>query len=125
METHEKRLEIQKALASSEDDLLAVIGFTLAQTHMHAAPPDKSRMIQLGKEWMDKNLDSIQEKICRDDNLKKFAQSDENLADLGVLIFDAIAGLYVGVPFVAISAWITKRGLAYVCHDIWSNTKVD
>ncbi len=122
MEPQENKLEMQRALASSEDDLLAVIGFAEAQKHMHAAPPDKSRMIQLGREWMDKNLQIIQEKICQDETLRKFSQTDESMVDLGVLIADAIAGLYVGVPFVAIAAWITKKGLAHVCHDIWSNS---
>lgn len=116
----EKGAEIVRALNSTEDDLLAILGYFSAQSQMYATPPDKRRFIDLGKEWVAVNEKKLQSIICENEKIKQFASSDDNLVDLGILIMDAIASTYSGFPIVVIAAWIMKKGVNTLCHGFWN-----
>lgn len=116
--------EIVKALNSSEEDLLAVIGYSCSPT-LYGGEPDKKKLAQAGIAWITENLEELRQLFCKNERIKLLVKENSDLANLGLAILDSFAQKTFTFPIIPVVAYLLKRGITTLCNDIWSKPSLD
>lgn len=129
--------DVEELLSMSEDQILDLIGQEIKTDDV--APDDMNRMaffvpqVNSLKEkaltWLNKNQSLIQGKICKDDELQKFAKENPNArVEIAKMIPIILADLPItgGVGSATavttlVGVFLVQKGLVNYCSSYWSD----
>lgn len=129
--------DVEELLSMSEDQILDLIGQEIKTDDV--APDDINRMaffvpgVSSLKEkalaWLNKNQSLIQDKICKDDELQKFAKENPNArVEIAKMIPIILADLPItgGVGSATavttlVGVFLVQKGLVNYCSSYWSD----
>ncbi len=85
-------MELKEMMQLSEDDLFKEIGESILSTSPGAFPPSAKKIIDIGKRWMEDNIEKICCIVCRNERIKKIIALDEFYIEACDIVLEILLG---------------------------------
>ena len=119
MSINEKALDV--LMEAELEELYAAIGHYESVDRFGATPPDKAKLIEIGKNWIESNSEKFRAKICPSDVAQEILSSSETTAqdikNLIPVVADLIISLSGGVPATYVATLLLRIGLRKWCEQ--------
>lgn len=109
-------IDAKKILKMNEDEILLGLGRILIR-EKHSKPQEPARYLIESKKWLERNWDSIKEKVCGNEKIKKLI-NNKNLVDdtsLVITIFSLFSGMLEPAIAALVSGLVVRRGITSIC----------
>jgi hypothetical protein len=111
-------LEMERILDQSEEELFRLIGAELLAAGPGIAEPTAEDEVEEGQDWWNTNLSLLRTHFCE---TQLFIEADRAAGQarwqLGLLIADAVAQHFTGVPPFAVAALLLRFGRERFCES--------
>jgi len=109
--------DVHDTSRKSEQELFQDLGGDLAGTQ--ALPILPAELAERGKRWFISQQVYLEKQICRNDALKKFAQTNSDNSAIAVEVAQILIGLILPVNPVTLAVLLVKKGLKEFCTEQW------